>query len=433
LKSDYKENKNLMLIRNSCNQKFLRHKTTQRILQSKWKYFPRTFYYSNLSLYILFVIFFSINIEKYKNDRSDLTPISRWISLSLASFFLLLEVLQLILSVINYEILIFVSSFKNWLELIGFTLSIASLSLEESEIKSDLFSISIILVYFILIMRLNKCFLIGPFVNIFGNIIRKALKFLVIVMIAILGFLLSFRNRSVSIENELNPSYNGSSNAVTNFNGPFGNNLLQLMVMMNGGLTVSGMGIDDEINWLNLVNYIIFGCFIFIMPMLFINIFTAVSIDEVQKLIKIAEAENVSNKIEYVYRIEAFFNRYKFLQILASKFKTKTKEPEFKAKDGSSFSKWVTAIREKYEKSMLTASSEETNDTKKYLNELSKDKIENDLKQNNINERFKTIEQDSKNKSMSINNILELLTNIDERMKKIETNIKITEASSTKN
>jgi len=70
---------------------------------------------------------------------------------------------------------------------------------------------------------------------------------------------------------------------------------------------------------------------------------------------------------------------------------------------------------------------------KKYLNELSKDKIENDLKQNNINERFKTIEQDSKNKSMSINKILELLTNIDKRMNKIETNIKIIEASSTKN
>ncbi len=155
------KNNILMLIRNSCNQKFLRHKTTQRILQSKWKYFPRTFYYSNLSLYILFVIFFSINIEKYKNDRSDLTPISRWISLSLTSFFLLLEVLQLILSVINDEILVFVSSFKNWLELIGFTLSIVSLSLEESEIKSDLFSISIILVYFILIFYYYYLFFIN--------------------------------------------------------------------------------------------------------------------------------------------------------------------------------------------------------------------------------------------------------------------------------
>ena len=41
------------------------------------------------------------------------------------------------------------------------------------------------------------------------------------------------------------------------------------------------------------------------MPILFLNVFTGISIDEISTLIERSEAENIATKIEYVYKFES--------------------------------------------------------------------------------------------------------------------------------
>jgi len=67
------------------------------------------------------------------------------------------------------------------------------------------------------------------------------------------------------------------------------------------------MGIDN-IDKKTLVNYIIYACFIFIMPILFLNIFQSISIGEIQQLYEDAEANEVRKKIEYIFLVEAVKN-----------------------------------------------------------------------------------------------------------------------------
>ncbi|RNA12778.1 hypothetical protein BpHYR1_023872 [Brachionus plicatilis] len=56
----------LTLIKLTKQNDFLRHPTTKKILKEKWKYLPAYLYHANLAIYLLFVIFYSINIELYK-------------------------------------------------------------------------------------------------------------------------------------------------------------------------------------------------------------------------------------------------------------------------------------------------------------------------------------------------------------------------------
>ena len=71
--------------------------------------------------------------------------------------------------------------------------------------------------------------------------------------------------------------------------------------MFLGDLETNEMGIN-ELG----INFLLYGFFIILMPILFINIFAGISIDEIQKIIENSEAENISYRIEYVNKIESF-------------------------------------------------------------------------------------------------------------------------------
>ena len=70
------------------------------------------------------------------------------------------------------------------------------------------------------------------------------------------------------------------------------------------------MGIE-KIEGSNWVNYFIYGCFIFIMPIMFFNILTAISLDAIGDMIKNASDNIVYNKIEYFERMEIYNSGYK--------------------------------------------------------------------------------------------------------------------------
>ena len=122
------------------------------------------------------------------------------------------------------------------------------------------------------------------------------------------GFLLSFRNRSTYYGESM------ESDPMTAFNGTFEFTFFQMLTFTVGQIVTDNMGIDS-LAGSNLVNFLIYGCFIFIMPILFFNTFTGIAINETEKLLEKAEAENISIKIDYVFKIENILEKLSFKYI----------------------------------------------------------------------------------------------------------------------
>lgn len=134
------------------------------------------------------------------------------------------------------------------------------------------------------------------------------MRVIIILIICLIGFLLSFRNRSDYDQklNNLSPENDTYTQfEMTAYNQSFEFTLFTMITWMLGQVSNSEMGIDN-IQPQNLVNFVIFAVFILIMPILFMNIFQSISIDEVKDLIEKAQAEHVSNKIVYVNKINEF-------------------------------------------------------------------------------------------------------------------------------
>ena len=190
--------------------------------------------------------------------------------------------------------------FKNLAEITNYPLCVLTIVLDFGEAKSVLYSITIILSYVIRIMRLDKFYEIGPCITVFGNVIVRSLRLIAILVICIIGFLLSFRNRA-NYDFGANPDF---SNNMQLFNTTFELSLFRIFMLTAGQVTADGMGIE-VFNWHNFINYFILVLFIIIMPILFMNVFTGISIDEISTLIERSEADNIATKIEYVHNIES--------------------------------------------------------------------------------------------------------------------------------
>jgi hypothetical protein len=182
------------------------------------------------------------------------------------------------------------------------------------EIK-EFYSVTILFSYWILIMRLDKFHYIGIYVNAFGSIITRSIPLFVIVLINLIGFVLSFRNRTNLdfYSNDANNTNQTAKYRMEHFDGSFSNSIFKSLEFLVGGLNIGEMGVT-EVNRISFINYVIYGCFIFVMTILFVNIFTGISIDEIQSLIKHSEAQIQSRKIDYVFKLESLKNRHTMIK-----------------------------------------------------------------------------------------------------------------------
>ena len=73
--------------------------------------------------------------------------------------------------------------------------------------------------------------------------------------------------------------------------------------MSIGNLESDNMGIDT-LNEFSAINFIIYLAFIFFLPILFVNIFTGITIDEIQNLFETSRAEDALAKIDYIIKFE---------------------------------------------------------------------------------------------------------------------------------
>ena len=300
----------LELIKKSSKLEFLNHRTTGRLVHRKWQSTPRFVYYFQVFIFTILLLFYSIHIELYKSrnmtvDYERLNTGSKYISLVLNIYFLLIEYLQILTNVASgVNGILYFMSYTNLLELVTFPLSIVTLLLGNSELKSAFYSLSILFAYNIFVLRLDKFMGIGPFVNVFGNIIKNSFKVFIVVAIINMGFLLSFRNRSNFTYVDAQNNTIGSPNQMSMFNTTFEFAIFKLLTFATTQVTTDGMGID-QLTPDTIVNYAIYGCFIFVIPILAMNIFTGISIDEIQKLLIYSKAEHMRTKITYVFKLEA--------------------------------------------------------------------------------------------------------------------------------
>jgi Leucine-rich repeat (LRR) protein len=304
----------LMLICRSKRSNLLRHETTGNLLDTKWKYMPRIIYYTQLFIYVIFLAFYSTNIELYqKDDQVIMQNASKYISIIIIIYLIILEIIQIMDSIISNNLLTYLLSFRNQLLIINLPLSLTVLFLNMGETKASLYSLTILLSYFIFIQRLDKFYGIGPYVNVFGDVIQKSLKLIVIIFICLIGFLLSFRNRA---------NYSTKvSNTIPYFNSSFELDIFKILTMVIGNDGTDNMGLDNMVPE-NIINYLIYLCFIFLIPILFINIFTGIAINAIDDLIENSEANIVMTKIEYIFKWDAIIKKthhkwfYFVLQIL---------------------------------------------------------------------------------------------------------------------
>jgi hypothetical protein len=127
-----------------------------------------------------------------------------------------------------------------------------------------------------------------------------------LLLIAAIAFILSFRNRSTYYE--MSGLGGDDLTQMSNFITTFEFNLFQILQFGLGGIATSQMGIDI-IQGSNFVNYVIYGCFIFIMPIMFFNILTAISLDAIGDMMKNASDNIILNKIEY-FEVKEFCQKF---------------------------------------------------------------------------------------------------------------------------
>ena len=296
----------LFLINDSKKPSLLIHETTHKLLYAKWRYMPRYVYYFNLTVYLLLLIFYTIQALNYIQDAYELAFHSSIVCTILLVYFIFLKCLHLK----N------IGSFLNSIELANFLLCLIVLYLPQTDYKSCLLSLSCVLSYGIFVSRLDKFYRIGIFVKVFGKIIRTSLGVIIIILIMLIGYTLSITVRSRFFEYlKRKNATQDVINELQNFEFSFENNLYTMMTYMCGQIVTTGMGVD-KLNASSLVVFVIYGTFMFCMTILFYNIFVGIATYEIREILYNSKIEITLTKIEYIYGLERGFrhlNAYKWM------------------------------------------------------------------------------------------------------------------------
>ena len=422
-KNDKIQNNILYLINSSQNSTFLSHETTQKLLNAKWHYVPRFIYYFNLILYLLFIIFYTIQALGYIQDdfyNYGLVFHSSIICTIILAYFIFLE-FTLIRDMDGFNLAHFIS-LKHIIELINFILLLVVMYLSNTDFKSGIMSVNCIVTYAIFITRLDKFYGIGIFVNVFGKIIRTALGVIVIILIMLIGYALSITVRSryfqylkLLNQTQLEPlSINGLSydiNEVVNFEYSFENNIVTMITYMCGQIVSGGMGID-EMNWTTLPMFVIYGSFCFVMTMLFYNVFVGIATYEIRIILQNSKISIASSKIDYIFKLEYRFHglkAYKWMEIMLKWF-----EEIFFILKEKFYLKIVSSLinGKKKEKKILQKSMEENLIEKVSIINDSNERLLIELKQISslmqkkfdfVDQRLEKMEKQNKNKNSKAN------------------------------
>lgn len=159
-----------------------------------------------------------------------------------------------------------------------------------------------------------KEFKVGIYVTVFKKVFNRSLAVLILPILTWLAFLFAFRfnyryalyfNNSATQQKcpKINTTNNTLDIGPNMFNESTSHSLIRLITMTLGDYQNNEMGLGDEANTINL-NYIIYLLAVFLLPLLIINIFMGISVDELRRMIDASHNHNVRLRCEYVLKIQ---------------------------------------------------------------------------------------------------------------------------------
>ncbi|CAF0954776.1 unnamed protein product [Brachionus calyciflorus] len=96
----------------------------EKVIENEWKKFPRDFYYMKLLLFIVFLTFFTIHVEKIDEKEDDLYG---KISIFFLVFFFIIELMQFIAFIERKRFSNYLSSINNLYEIVNYIISIVAI------------------------------------------------------------------------------------------------------------------------------------------------------------------------------------------------------------------------------------------------------------------------------------------------------------------
>lgn len=308
LKHYYDNMHPLYKIRKLDQNSILAHKIVNLSVNKKWSNFVLYLYYAELMVYLVFIIFYTLNSSRLHKEYTY--PVwFQWISLALAILVLFYETIEIFTIKLYYFY-----SFLNICEWINMLLCFMALFLSEKAdtigLKTSLYSFSIGFSYFCLIFRLEKTKMFGTYAYAFRKILIKSLRVLPIVLILFVGFYKAILIRS---RFETNPDEEHSNNEIRVFrnNSIQGDGLIKLSLMFMGDIDMNDFGLYGN---KSTINYVIIDSLIFLMPIFLFNLFIGIAVGEVTDILENGKYHLLKVRIDLILRtfyVLSFFKLFK--------------------------------------------------------------------------------------------------------------------------
>jgi hypothetical protein len=321
----------LMLIARSGQETLLKHDTTQKLLNLKWRYIPRISYYSNLFIYFIFLVLFAFyavqlsNVGQRERELADtssvesngrdkrqavlneslaralvepnassvlLSPLATAVNIEFRSsltlpliVFILFNLFKEVLEILFTEGLAFFVSMQNWLEVFTYVGALYALMSNDFSTKSSLSSICVLFSFIVFSFLIQKLRMFGLYVVAFRRTLQNSAKFFPIFLLLFIGFILSFRIRA-----NYEVSYFNTT-AVS---------IIRTLTMVVGELETSEMGLYEN----SLANYVLYFLFISLMCVIVLNLFVGIAVGEIKTVLDEAHIQQSSMRIIFVLKVQ---------------------------------------------------------------------------------------------------------------------------------
>jgi hypothetical protein len=284
----------LMLIAYSGQECLIQHETTKLLTELKWKLVPRYAFYTNLIIYMIFMLLFSLysielaeightinnnylnsneeflklnitnatQLEHSKNldfNRANLQLKRSLLFYTLFSV-LLFQLLKEMLQIFFLDGLSYFLTLQNLIELFTYTTASLSLLSNSYSAQSAYGSIAVLFAFICFPLFIQKLKMFGLYVVAFRRTIENSAKFGPVFIIIFIGFILSFKIRS-----NFGVSYSNSTSY----------SIIRTLTMVVGELSTEKMGLQNDYSLTNFFIYILFIC---LMCIILINLFVGIAV-----------------------------------------------------------------------------------------------------------------------------------------------------------